>query len=87
MIGDSSFSGVQVLERAPSELAKGHPTVYLGDVKLFDVKNALYEKGIHVRTIALTLSLSISNSLSLSLTSVTLSPSISLSHSLALSPS
>uniref|UniRef100_A0A6A7G3W9 Cleavage and polyadenylation specificity factor subunit 2 n=2 Tax=Hirondellea gigas TaxID=1518452 RepID=A0A6A7G3W9_9CRUS len=45
--GDSSYSGVQVIEQAPSGRFKGHPTIFLGDVKLLDVKNALYQKGIN----------------------------------------
>lgn len=51
--GDSSYSGVQVIEQAPSDLFQGHPTIFLGDVKLVDVKNALYQKGINVCTLSI----------------------------------
>eukprot|EP01083_Nonionella_stella_P022254 61559_1 len=43
---EQEWSGVQSLETAPIDKSHGHSAVFLGDVKLLDVKNELFKQGV-----------------------------------------
>ena len=47
--GETAYSGIKYLEANRDGKARGHPRVFLGDVKLIDVKNSLNKSKIPVR--------------------------------------